>query len=252
MEFPRMSVTAGAAASLILFAFAGCTATSVGTSPGNSPISQKSLTTKLAVINPSVVRGSAHYDYEPFSSIVSAARAAEAGAVGEVVSWSNGRTLTDGDDVDYSAVLKIRVTDPVQPVGISDDFLYVEVRRGGEILVDGKPFRHAGAPAAYRTIAELSRAVPTGTRVIVLGLIAPSDHTLETESVTGKVSNSGAGLPSGATLVSPFPQGLIFETAEGGFASGYADGESQWGWLSDDVPDSQRFAALVKKVIGHS
>lgn len=242
-------LAAGAVASLLVFTVGGCASTT-GTTPeasGPSPTKQAAAPQR-PVVDAAVVRGSADYDYEPFASITSASEVAEAGTVGEVVSWSEGRALSDGDEVDYSAVLKVRIVDALKPDGLSGEIMYVEVRRGGEVMVDGKPFRHEGARAAYRTIEDLDKAVPAGTRVIVLGLIAPSDKTLETESVTGHVVHSGAGLPAGAALVSPYPQGLLFETASGGFASGYADGETEWGWLPDITPPDRGFATLVQQV----
>lgn len=205
--------------------------------------------TQRPVVDAAVVRGTTAYDYEPFASITTAAHAAEWGAVGEVVGWSTGRTLEDGDVRDYSAVLKVRVRHAIAgSENFPDGHAYVEVRRGGEVLVDGKPFRHKGAPAAFRTVGQLQKAVPTGTRVIVLGLAAPSDATMENESSTGQIIDGGDRPPAGTTLLSPYPQGLLFETNHGNFASGIADGEDTWGWPSKGTDETERFAGLVEQV----
>lgn len=244
-------LAAGALAALLALTTAGCASTPEAPPEAIHDTNfavVKSVSSHPPAVDAAVVRGSADYDYEPFASITSAAAQAEVGVVGEVVSWSDGRTLIDGDEFDYSAVLKVRVVDTVTSGVPAGGFAYVEVRRGGEVFVDGKPFRHEGARAAYRTVAELSTAVPAGSRVIVLGLAAPSADTLEKESATGEVVNASAGLPEGASLVSPYPQGLLFETASGGFASGYADGEADWGWVPDDMPSGKEFAALAQQL----
>jgi hypothetical protein len=71
------------------------------------------------------------------------------------------------------------------------------------------------------SIAELRRAVPIGTPVIVFGDPAPSAAILEADGVTA-VTGSGKGIPEGSTLVSPSVQGLLFRDESGAFARGMA------------------------------
>ena len=186
------------------------------------------------VVNAEIIRGSSHYDYPGFDDISDAVESANVGFAGVVVEWSEGRSLRDDTDVSLTAVLTIKVTDSFKvPSLLAGGRIHVEVPRGGYVVDEnGEEVRHPGARPAYRGIGEISDAIPPGVRVIVLGDVAPSDDALAAATPGSKVLGAGAGHPQGTSLVSPYPQGLLFETHTRGVASGMDHGGPvDWGWM---------------------
>jgi len=204
-----------------------------------------------SVVDASVVRGWAHYDYDPAPAVDALANEEPSVTVGEVAGWSDGRAVEESDgqgyaNISHNAVLEVVVADSVKSVGgqESGGRIFVEVPRGGEILIDGEP--PEGTEPVLSSIEELNEAVPPGTRVIVIGSRALTDAALSAE-------NGGTVLPpadgqTDATLLRPDVQGLIFEDETGAFESGLADEEQEWGWLPPSVSPRKGFDYLVKRL----
>ena len=178
-----------------------------------------------------VVRCNVHYDYDVFPTLTSAAERVRVAVAGRVVGWAEGRSIIDAGDADRHAVLTVEVDEPAKVLTPSQETtIYVSVPRGAEALdKEGNPIIHEGQRSTVCSMEELERAVPVGTRVLVLG--SPTVSVAEQEYAPHvKVETPDAGLPAGGTLVDPYPQGLIFETASGGFVSGRAEDEDVAPW----------------------
>jgi len=212
----------------LALALTGCSSSVPGTAaPGPTLAAEEQATD----VDARVVRGSASYEYDVFPTLTSAAEKLRVAVAGRVVRWAEGRSIIDAGDADRYAVLTVEVDEPAKVLNPSQEAtLYVSVPRGAEALDEkGNPIIHEGQHSTVRSMEELERAVPVGTRVIVLGL--PTVSIEEQEYAPNvKVETPDAGLPAGGTLVDPYPQGLIFETASGGFVSGIAGDEDIAAW----------------------
>lgn len=241
---------------VFVMATAGACGGSNATPAANGPEEQDSLSADARTapaVDISVVRRDVHYDYEPASSLTEVAERSPFVAVGEVVGWTDGRSLLESDgsgyeDTEFFAVLEVKVDETYRaPSGhVEDQSIYVEVSRGGQVMIDGE--EPEGTVPVFSAIDELNAAVPTGTRVISLGEEAPTASQLEIHTPGGQVQNDGAGYPQGSALLQPDVQGLLFEDGEGGFVSGLADEEQQWGWLPAGTPFTSGFAQLVDEL----
>jgi len=170
------------------------------------------------------VRGSADYDYDVASSVVEAAQAARTVVAGTVVSWTEGRAVRDGDDQRLSAVLEVLIDQAFateEPV----ETIFVEVQRRGVLVDEAGNVLELDEGASYdeRSVSDLENAVPIGTRVLVLAVDAPSDEEIAATGGGQQVVTSWSAPRDGAELVSPLPQGLLFEDADGTYVSGVAD-----------------------------
>lgn len=253
MKTPMSTFATGIAA-LVLAGTAGCgggSAAPTSQSP-EAPTSQPP-TAAAPAIDVSVVRGMTHYDYEPARSLQDLASGEPSATLGEVVGWSDGRSLVEGDgsgyvDTSYFAVLEIKVVEAYRAVDDhgDDERIHVEVPRGGEVRVDGE--KPEGTEPVHSTMEDLNRAVPTATRVIVVGREAPTAAELESDTPDGTVQNVTAGRPDGDNLLRAHVQGLIFEDETGAFTSGLADDEDGWGWLPAEVPVGDGFDHLIAEL----
>lgn len=197
---------------------------STGENAANLPSrDSKAVEPLLPAVNGEMIRGTVDYDYDVGSSISHVANRAEDAVLGTVVSWEDGRAIQEGDDLSRSAVLGIQVEETFLP-GSATKTVFVEVPRGG-VLVDkeGKHLKlEAGAKYSERSISDLEKAAPIGTRVLALTIRAPSDDEAAPES--GQKIVKGWTPPfKGAELMSPLPQGLLFEDSDGTYVSGVAD-----------------------------
>lgn len=187
-----------------------------------------------AEVDAGVVRGTYDFDYDVHSSLAELAEVTNILVSGSVVGWADGRSIfapsSDGSDVERFAVLEIKVDTPVNILDRSQQqTVYVSVPRGAESVgEDGEPIVDPGQRSTVATVGELERAVPAGTRVIVAGV---ENASIEEEEYGPeiRVEHERLGVPDAETLVDPFPQGLIFETANGGFASGLVDDDDMLG-----------------------
>jgi hypothetical protein len=136
-------------------------------------------------------------------------------------------------------VLTVEVDEAAKVLNPSQETtVHVSVPRGVEDLDEtGNPIIHEGKRGTVCSMEELERAVPVGTRVIVLG--SPTVSVAEQEYAPHvTVESPDAGLPTGGTLVDPYPQGLIFETASGGFVSGAADDQDLAPWAANAATEA--------------
>jgi hypothetical protein len=175
-------------------------------------------------VDGAIVRGHAGSDYDVASSVVEVAQDAQAVIVGTVASWADGRVVRDGDDRRTSAAMEVVVAQSFTARGAAQT-VFVEVQRGGVLVDDAGAAIELDDGASYdeRSLADLERAVPVGTRVLVLAVEAPSDAEIAATGGGGKVSTSWSPPRAGAALLSPLPQGLLFEDADGTYVSGVAD-----------------------------
>ncbi len=174
---------------------------------------------RVGPVDGEVIRGGTDYDYDVASSVAGAARNAEVAAVGTVASWSEGRLVRDGDELIKHAILEMKVTSTFassNPV----DTIFIEIQRGGTLVDDhGREVQLSdGSRYNERSVSDLRTAAPVGTRLILLGLAAPSE-----DKISGEVVRRSKAAKAGAAIFSPIPQGLLFEDAEGRYVSGVAD-----------------------------
>jgi len=203
--------------------------------------------TEIPDVDAAVVRGGRMYDYAPARSLSALADRHPVAVLGEVVGWTDGRSVveTDGAFTDTSlyGVLEVKVTETYSGE-VSDGTVFVEVERGGQVRIEGKP----PVPSINKSLAELNEAVPAGARVIVVGAPAPTDSEHEAQNPAAVVEGVGEGLPAGATFLWPSVQGLLFEDEDGSFVSGEGADKDQWGWLPADMPVQDEFNELVTEL----
>lgn len=189
-------------------------------------------------VDASVVRGGAQYDYEPTTNLPDLVDRTPVAVAGTVTEWAEGRSIIDGNDAERYAVLTLRVDTAAKTLtAVQEETIYVSVYRGTEALDDdGNPILLEGAPSSVTSVGELRRAVPEGTRGIVLG--SPTVSVEEQEYAPYvTVVDANAGVPDGASLIDPWPQGLIFETSNGGFDGGIVDADELAGWSESAARD---------------
>jgi len=168
---------------------------------------------------------------------------------GSIAGWADGASVVNYDERDYSAVLKIKVSRGFKGEVTKDadgGYVYVYFPRGGEVLAaNGEPFRNPDAPSTVRSIDELNRAAPAGTRVIFFGTDPISlGEGFDDKQV--RIENPGAGLPDGAPLLRAHAQGLLLDD-NGQLASAVSDGEP-WGWLADSVKPDDQFSQILDRL----
>ncbi|MDT0202877.1 hypothetical protein [Nocardioides sp. AE5] len=213
----------------VLFVISGCSGSGENTPAGAPSAPSETLSSvgsesDLPSVDGEIVRGEAHADYDVAASVVGAAEPATVVVIGRVKSWAEGRIIHDGDSALKSAVLEVEVETSLVPRTVESAF--VEIDRGGTLIdEEGNEVElHDGATYVQRSVEELRQAVPVGTRVVVLGVAAPTDE--EIASTGGQQVIEAWVPPHGDDqLVSPVQQGLLFEDADGSYVSGVADQE---------------------------
>ncbi|MCX6396843.1 MAG: hypothetical protein NTV23_10190 [Propionibacteriales bacterium] len=189
-----------------------------------------------------VVRGSSHYDYDVKATPSALATDSAVVLTGSIAGWLPAESVVDHDERLEYAIVKVKVTHTVKgATSVQDGFAYLRLPRGGAVIdEEGRAVVNSGARSTVTGVADLETAAPIGTRLVVLGNPAgPLTSGDRTESVL----NPGAGRPAGVPVVTPAPQGLLFETANGDVASGVADA-APWGWFPRSLPADQRFTLL--------
>jgi hypothetical protein len=163
---------------------AACTSSTTGTAPSAPSAPGK--------VDTSVFRG-IDYDSEDL------ARTKDITAVftGEVRDFSQGRVVSSPGLEEKRVVMKVSLSETIK--GPQDDggFAYVELPQ---------PTCAGDVPCA--TVTDFTRAIPAGTKVLVFG-----ETAAETAPPGGQLVDNNAGRPTGARLVQPNPQGLLFESA---------------------------------------
>jgi len=167
----------------------------------------------------------ADYNVQPSAAHVQ--RLAEYSVLGKVVAWhegprySNGVKLSDGSqDVQLFGVMEIETEQDFKSPDGGAKRRFVRVYRG--VL----PFDEEGdvVPAPKGTfysalsLGDLKRAIPLGTRVVVIAneIVVKEHRSDEGNVVVIRDWTQDEGSP----LLTPYPQGLLFETGDGDYASG--------------------------------
>lgn len=212
------------AAGVIALSVAGCS--SEQPSPDSPPSQTSAVPDGKPVIDAAVIRGEQHLDYEMFPSVVAAAEHATTLVSGTVAAWHPGREIRDGNDLWKSAVIEITVKSSGGEQSAATK-AYIEVSRGvNTVDKNGKEIDPpSGRTYMQTSLEELRHAIPVGTRVIALNTLAPSDAEHEQASTYISVVKRWDPPSTGSSLLAPLPQGLLFEEADGGYASGVADQE---------------------------
>jgi len=165
------------------------------------------------------VAGSADYDIQP--SVSALEQLEEYALLGKVVAWHEGPMHDLGGIALTYAVMETEVEQTFKSADGDASRRYTLVLQGalpvderGEVIPrDEKNGRYAAL-----SIDELKRAVPSGTRVIVLA------NELKVEEVDDgemklKILRDWEG-KGDTPLLYPHSQGLLFEMADGGYESG--------------------------------
>ncbi|WP_408897742.1 hypothetical protein ACJ5H2_01215 [Nocardioides sp. R1-1] len=114
----RMKLAIATAGVLTLLLSAGCSgadeprsarASTSGSGESAGESSAKGSTGSAAPVDASVVRGRAEYDFPHTTSITAASRKAATVVVGEVVGWSDGRSMVESDGAGYEAISRTAV-----------------------------------------------------------------------------------------------------------------------------------------------
>jgi hypothetical protein len=175
---------------------AACTSPTTDTT-ASAP--EKAVTaTPAGTVDTSVFEG-IDYDYMVFESPEDLAKAKAITSVisAEVKGFSQGRVLAGSSVEERRVVMKVALSQTFKGPRDGGGFAYVELPQ---------PTCAGDVPCA--TVADFTKAIPAGTKVLVFGEAAP-----EAAPSGGKLLNNNAGRPAGARLIQPNPQGLLFESA---------------------------------------
>jgi hypothetical protein len=138
-------------------------------------------------------------DHMVFESPEDLARAKGVTAIfaGEVKGFAQGRVVSSPGLEEKHVVMKVSLSETFKGPSDGGGFAYVELPQ---------PTCAGDVPCA--TVADFTRAVPAGTKVLVFGEAAS-----EVAPPGGELVDNNAGRPAGARLIQPNPQGLLFESA---------------------------------------
>ncbi len=208
--------------------------------------------TRAGMVDAELLRAGSDGSFIVHPSADSLADYASTVVVGEISSWSDGAVLYNYDERDFTAVVSIKVEGALKGSKyVQNGFIYLRFHRGGEVIDEaGNPFRNPGAPASVKSLAELREAAPPGTRVVVFADDGTYVDTVQREKPPEvRTIRPRAGVPDGAALLSPYPQGFLLND-DGQVASAIADGEP-WGWIPEDVPHNSGFVHVVERLQAH-
>lgn len=183
-------------------------------------------------IDTSVLR-TAQFDYDHKGSPeeLVKSRGHEAIVIGSVEGFEQGRDIyaIEGDPYpEKRVVMHVRVDSSIKDKGIvSNGRAYVDLDQGG--------LYHSGKPR--KSLDDFRKAIPAGTRVM---LFLFSDRR-----TAFRIEGAGNGLPTGAILAAPDPQGMVFDNGSK-LTGGQEDLEGEWRAMGsvDEV------AIRVKKALG--
>ncbi|MFD8564413.1 hypothetical protein ACFV1N_44705 [Streptosporangium canum] len=183
-------------------------------------------------IDTSVLR-TALFDYDHKSSPeeLVKSRDHEAIVIGSVEGFERGRDIyaIEGDPYpEKRVVMHVRVDSSIKDKGIiSDGRVYVDLDQGG-LYHNGKP---------RKSLDDFRKAIPAGTKVM---LFLFSDRR-----TTFRIEGAENGLPSGAVLAVPDPQGMVFDNGTK-LLGGQEDLEGEW----QAMRSVDEVALRVKKALG--
>jgi hypothetical protein len=201
---------------LLALALSACTAPGLST-----PAPSAADGTWPRAVDVSVLRDAGVPDHDPAGSLPELAERAPVVISGVVTGWTQGRTLLRAETADRFALLTITVdAAPKSVTAQQQELAFASVYLGAEpVDAEGNPVYVEDTPESVPSVDQLQRAIPTGARMILLGSPMSSD-----EKPPGTLLlDADAGVAPGEPTVEPWPQGLIFETANGGFDSGIVD-----------------------------
>lgn len=173
------------------------------------------------------IRGT-HYDYEIYESLTEMAKSTSFALVGEIVGWQQGREARAGDSARFTALAKIRVEETFLASRELGEFVYLEVDRGyGTYTPEGLDVEITDTPDLYNysTVEQMSEGIPSGTRVLLLANEAGTAEALKEASDGTAEYVAGEPLPDDAMTLRAVPQGLFYETHDGGYLSGLVEQE---------------------------
>ncbi|MER5421917.1 hypothetical protein [Streptosporangium roseum] len=203
---------------------------------GGSPQTSAAINTQPAGsahgMNTSVLR-TAQFDYDHKGSPeeLVKSRDHESIVVGSVEGFEQGRDIytVEGDPYpEKRVVMHVRVDSTIKDRGlVSDGRVYVDLDQGG--------LHHSGKPR--KSLDDFRKAIPAGTRVMLF--LFPDRRT------AFRIEGAGNGLPIGAVLTAPDPQGMIFGNGSK-VVGGQEDLEGGWRTIGslDEV------AIRVRKALG--
>jgi len=182
--------------------------------------------------------------------VVALAERGAVAVVGAIQSWDDGRTILDGDELLHFAVLTIKVTDQFKGEAPGGE-VKVEFRRGG-VIVDETGAEvplERGARYDIRSVADLEKAAPVGTRVILIGAPIPTPEEIATEPGQ-RVVGLGSLAGKEEFAVRPLSQGFLLQDADGSYVSGVAEQEfvEADGWSTAARAGSSGFDVLVEQL----
>jgi len=225
------------AASVAALALMGCAPGGEGSAISASQIggeSPSALSSAAPVIDGATLRGYMAYDYDIAESAAALASRLPYAFLAEVVGWSDGYSVLEHVEesglavASRTALLEVKVTESFAGTPVPrGSTVYVDFARGVEnVAADGSTDpRTSGAIP----VEALRLAAPAGSRFLFVGYpgVDPADQ-IYAEYIT--VEGAGVGLPEGATVVTPHPQGMLFETAGGDFVSARTGDADVRGW----------------------
>ncbi|WP_433792961.1 hypothetical protein [Actinoplanes sp. CA-252034] len=169
--------------------------TPLSRSPGSAPTSAAAMARK---VDTSVFQ-SGSSDFMVFESPADLAKAEGITSVfaGEVKGFSQGRVVSSPGLEEKHVVMQVSLSETYESPRDGDAFAYVELPQ---------PTCAGDIPCA--TVADFTKAIPAGTKVLVFG-----EDAAEVAPPGGWLTNNNAGRPAGTRLIRPNPQGLLFESA---------------------------------------
>jgi len=171
------------------------------------------------------------YDHKGSPEELVKSRNHDAVVIGSVLGFEQGRDIYDIDGDPYPdrrVVMHVRVDSTIKDNGIvSGGRVYVDLDQGG-LYHNGK---------SRRSLGDFRKAIPAGVRVMLF--LFPDRRT------AFRIEGAQNGLPSGAVLATPDPQGVIFDNGSK-LVGGQEDLEGEWKAMGS----VEEVALRVKKALG--
>lgn len=192
-------------------------------------------------VQASVIRGPVTADYNRLPSLAAVRDKVDYAISGTVAAWHVGPFVTEGGAATDHAVIELAATKVVKSKSKDTEPRFVLVELGGyRVDKQGKVIEPKnGSRYTARTMTDVKKALPIGTRVLALG---------------AKTEMHGWKPVDGSALISTHPQGLLLETADGSYDSGLVEPSDvmfgQWPRSAsyDGSTDEGSFEALLRDV----
>lgn len=179
-----------------------------------------------AAVDSSILAGGGQGDYVVFDNPAQLAADRDLVVTGTIDSYATGYSVVEElPDMprsyrDETLVVRVAVDHLFKGTPFTEDgeqYVYVSLPRGVEMIdLNGKPV--GTGPSTITPVADYERAIPPGTRVVVIASASP--YSLRDGE--GTVLNAHAGYPDGAALLSGgHPQTFTVEAAAHSLMSGW-------------------------------